>query len=124
KGSFSATKIGLLSTNGPSTTSRSPTHLERLCMSRHQAAARERGLDGIMEYDETHYLLWFRNQVINSHAKSRYKARPYPGHVTLFRGNNDREHDYGWSRWALGGVKIYYSDADHPHFVHHPNTGV
>ena len=98
--------------------------LVRLCMSRHQAAVRERGLDGIMEYDETHYLLWFRNQVINTHAKSRYKAKPYPGHVTLFRGNNDREHDYGWSRWALGGVKIYYSDADHPHFVLHPNTGV
>ncbi len=98
--------------------------LIQMNMSHHKQMAREKELAGIMDLTETHYLRWFRNWANNTLARNRYRARPYPGHVTLFRGNNSREHDYGWGQWALGGVDVFYFDAEHPTFVDEPNAAV
>jgi amino acid adenylation domain-containing protein len=77
---------------------------------------------GQMDLTEIHYLWLFRNMVTNTHASARYRPKPYPARVTLFRGKNDREHTYGWNQWALGGVEVFYFDAGHLHFIRDPNA--
>jgi thioesterase domain-containing protein len=109
--------------NADEAKSMATSDLIRLAMQHHKDEARERDLAGVSELTEAHYLGWFRNMVTNRHASMRYRPKPYPGRLTLFRGNNsNRGQDYGWGRWALGGVDVYYTDADHERFVAQPKA--
>jgi amino acid adenylation domain-containing protein len=98
--------------------SMSISNLLQLTLSREKDAAPDGlGASIMMEITEEQILQFFINRVANTHAARRYTPKPYAGRITLFRGTNDREHDYGWGRWAQGGVEVYYLDADHNEFL-------
>lgn len=100
----------------------SSADLIRLIMGQHQVMAGESGLANVMDCTEAHYLRWFRKWTANNHARKRYRPRPYSGRVVLFRGKSWREGDYGWSKWANGGVEVHYFDVEHQRFVDEPNA--
>ena len=77
----------------------------------------------VVEITAAQYLQLWRNMITNPYAAMRYTPKPYDGKLTLFRGNSTgRENDYGWSRFALGGVDVYHFDSDHEHFVAEANA--
>jgi thioesterase domain-containing protein len=62
---------------------------------------------------------------INLMAAARYRVRPYPGTVTLFRAKDDTTlelpEDLDWRSFALGGVEIFRLPGDHGQILAEPN---
>jgi thioesterase domain-containing protein len=67
------------------------------------------------------YLQLYRAAVASRIAKYRYRPRPYPGRITLFRGNNPGEHDFHWGQFAAGGVDVYRFDVGHQYMLSDQN---
>jgi thioesterase domain-containing protein len=65
---------------------------------------------------------------INLIAGQRYKVKPYPGRVTLFRANEASDWnlpaDLGWREYAAGGVDIHLIPGDHGQIFAEPNVSV
>jgi len=64
---------------------------------------------------------------INYQARMSYQPRPYPGQVTLFRVRANSmfhplEHDLGWGRFALGGVKVFTMSGNHENIMGDPRV--
>jgi hypothetical protein len=64
---------------------------------------------------------------INKQARISYQPRPYPGQVTLFRVRANSmfhplEHDLGWGRFALGGVKVFTMSGNHENIMGDPRV--
>jgi thioesterase domain-containing protein len=65
----------------------------------------------------------------NLKALARYRPRPYPGKVALFRAQDthpvvyDKQH-LGWGDLALGGVELYEVPGNHETIVLPPNLDV
>jgi thioesterase domain-containing protein len=62
-------------------------------------------------------------------ALARYEVPPYPGRITLFRGNrpliDPRPWDYGWRRLAQGGLTIHViPGAGHETIIQDPYVGL
>jgi thioesterase domain-containing protein len=74
--------------------------------------------------NEKQYLQLLRIRVMNPNAASRYRPKPYAGRIVLFRSDtpSDREHDYGWSALAPGGVEVFYLNAEHLGFMSAANA--
>ncbi len=67
------------------------------------------------------YLQLYRASVANALAGRRYKPKPYPGRITLFRGNDPGEHDYGLRNFAPGKVDVHCFDVKHEKLLSAPN---
>jgi len=76
------------------------------------------------ELTEMQYLQLQRTRILNPYAARRYRPKPYPGRITLYRcnGQDDQGHDYGWGDLALGGVDVDCFDSTHPQFIFDPNA--
>jgi amino acid adenylation domain-containing protein len=65
---------------------------------------------------------------ISRAAAMNYKARPWPGPVTLFRASVQRDsrlpRDLGWGSVAEGGVEVYELPGDHDRIFEEPNVRV
>jgi hypothetical protein len=79
-------------------------------MSRH-------GIKG--DYDT--FLQLYRAAVAIAIAQSRYRPKPYPGRITIFRGNDPDERELGWIQLAPGRVEVYCFDASHTELLSAPN---
>jgi aspartate racemase len=65
-----------------------------------------------------------RARDINLMAASRYKVRPYPGQVSMFRAKDealDLPEDLAWRSYAGGGVEIFRLPGDHGQILAEPN---
>jgi thioesterase domain-containing protein len=73
---------------------------------------------------EKQYLQLLRIRVMNPNAARRYRQKPYAGRIVLFRSDtpSDREHDYGWSALASGGVEVFCFAAEHIRFMSAANA--
>jgi amino acid adenylation domain-containing protein len=65
----------------------------------------------------------------NMQAILNYRQRAYPGRLTLFAVEHHpdlfpaaRQPDFGWSRWAQGGVETCRVPGDHIHMVLDPHV--
>jgi thioesterase domain-containing protein len=69
------------------------------------------------------YLQLYRVIGANIYVQRRYPPQIYPGRISLFRGNapSSFEDDYGWSRFALGGVDVYHFDVKHDLIIDEEN---
>jgi thioesterase domain-containing protein len=64
---------------------------------------------------------------VNLAASLRYKVKPYPGLVTLFRVEEDVSSlpdDFHWRKYALSGVNIIQLPGDHGRILAEPSIGV
>jgi acyl transferase domain-containing protein/thioesterase domain-containing protein/acyl carrier protein len=83
-------------------------------------------LEDIFEAPAHHEPLW-EAQEVNYRAWVEYKALPYPGRVTLFRAYSSPlfhylEPDYGWSRFALGGLDVKRIPGNHESIMREPHV--
>jgi amino acid adenylation domain-containing protein len=78
------------------------------------------------EVREEQYRQVLRVTVMNKHAVRRYRPKPYPGRITLFRSDKRQgwDADYGWSSYAMGGVDVYLSPGGHTDFVFGENAAI
>src|SRR5262249_12104444 len=72
------------------------------------------------DYDT--FLPLYRAAATNAIARRRYRIKPYPDRITLFRGNDPGELDLGWNQLAPGRVEVYCFDVGHAELLSAPNS--